>query len=1628
MPTKTDRILGYLPATFDTSLTPPRTVLYSVANVFGNELLLGENSLAAIMLAHWVDFADKNATEIDDLEKMAALYGLVPWRDESGQSLETVEEFREHLKRYVRTFVEGTVTVQGILRVTAESLALRIADAPEDLDRWWTRGRDAVVTIDALGNDASAQLNFDRPSARGSAALPAHIDGTVDLSEGINLTGANILRLKVDGSFEEIDLTEGIAPTDPLALQQVVDIINKPPRPTIASHDGRYLKLTSLTSGPTSRLEVINGLHDASLPLLGLAPRTYHGVEATAADVKGTADLSSPIDLSDDRYLRLEIDGQQEEIDCAGDNPPQTTLANVRDKINNAFPGLNVASDDGNHLILTSPKKGIGSTISVQPPAAQNAAPKILGVPSIFAAGVDALPARADGTRDLRAKVDLSERANIRLRIDSGPAKTINCAGVEPEKTERVEIVAAINAAFSAPLANVTERGVSVSSPTGGSTSQIVFEKPNAGDATFDIFGIGPLSFQGRAATKAHLTATPKFTESIGLDVRASNFLSLSVDGGTPVEIDLQEAAEDLQESQSLPLEKVAEHIDNSVGEQIASTDGEHLFLASPRIGSISQLEILPRETANERRFVTRATIVDEAAAQVFGFFAKEARGQSAVAARLTGGPDLSQSVDLRDTRFLRLQVDTLAPIEIDCAGARPRATTLPEIIEKINTALKSKGVTKDVASDDGKHLVLISPVAGATSRLAIEPPRVALDRLMDVEPETFRGADATTVKFTSTIDLTAGIDLPPNAKIKLAVDGAAPVEIVLGDQATVHRSPSEIVNTINTALLAPVAKTDGRRVQLISAKKGIDSRIDFQTPSADDVTKEIFGITPPRAYHGANATPAKVVGRRDLSGATDLTVFRFLRVSLDGGPGKTFDCAAKAAKPEAATLAEIVNSIGPEVASASANGKYLILTSASTGQTAQITLESFADGDAAKALFGSEPLAASGSSALPAVVTGTTSLRLPVDLSRRGVLRIAVDGGPTAHIDVAGAVPAKTALDEIVARINAVFQNVAAGNVDDQLQLTSPNTGPESTISVQPLRYLEVIEYPPRAAAPLSFSTRHNDSWSITNEGVTDTFAEVNITAPQGTVGPGLVNLEVGWTIRLFIVLEKGETARLFRDTRLGLRAEVIRAGGQAYPVPGSKILVGPIGAQAWVPFDKPWVLTGDGFLQLNNPQARGVVRLTNLHPKTQITVDTLEHDISSPTNQTIEANGELARLVGRVKTYKDKYQLVDGSDNPIVDLLPGPDVKLRAYLNKAVKVEGPIHGGTPPVMLVQFITRLFDVTLSAGKNGAPVDENYLGVSIGVGTIDPDSLVTHINAGIAQNGISKLVRAEDLHKDLVLSLPPGKSEFRYLDCLGSRFDRARFDRSRFPDGVCGERGIFDVSRFSNAPPEKVGAVFASSHPFSEPPVHIEFRSRKFAAGSFVVNLPADLSPRFGGRFDDARFGQDKNSPELYAGAVIEPEDDPKFLVKLMDPQSGHESDFVKATLAGNVELGWTAARIPFRKPQFLTLGGPGRAARLYLSGEGLNGFIKLDAKQEGAWGNEIAVSAREVGPAIYDVSVFYRGACFEQARAIALGIVNQKVNNVEQPGPTGVLQAKAAGVRADATRDRADNGQLTII
>lgn len=1256
----------------------------------------------------------------------------------------------------------------------------------------------------------------------------------------------------------DIDLT-GLT-----TLKQIKQAINAKVS-DVAESDGGRLVLHSSTKGAASRLEVQEIPDNAAPRLFGLLPYSYRGSAATKAEVTGKPDVSGGVDLSEVRYLRLLIDGQHlAEVDCAAKatdpgHPTNVQLEQIKQAINEAL-GSDVASHDGKHLILTSPIEGFNSSIAFQPAAAQDAREQLFGLIETFHTGRDARPAETVGINDLSRGVDLSARARLRVKVDDRPPVTVSCAGNDPANTLLSEITAVLTAQLGPGTAFHDGRFLHLTSPTTGPASSIVFESlPPNEDATEVLFGITFRIFGGSDAAAARLVGTPDL--SAGVDLAALHSIQIATDGGKPVEVNARGEALD---SRKVKPSEIVKAINAALKQDIASHDGQHLILTSQTTGGTSQIDIKPLTVTHYRRFVTRAFTTDDAAQTVFGFFSREARGSAATKAQLIGKRDLSRGVDLRQARFLRLSIDSGAALDIDCAGIRPRATLVGEIVSKIKSVLGPS-----VADHDGRHLILTSPSTGGSSRIAFESTRAsdAMDTLFGVQPAAFRGRDASRVTFVGVIDLSAGIDLPANAAVKLRIDGDE-FEIPLAEAAAVHKTLNEIVIAINLKFGKTIAHHEGKHLILASPSTRSVSRVEFLVPGGSDSTQAVFGIAPPRAYHGQDARPAEVVGKA-LTGTVDLSSARFLRLAVNGGEPISIDCAMGISDPKQSTLAGIVEAIKAALtaaqisATAKAEGNRLILATTTPGATSRFDLLPYAEGDARKVLFGDIPDVTTGNDPTPAIITGEADLLGSVNLAEGRFLRLSVDGGRAVDVDIAGAAPATTFLDEIIDRINVVVPGLASATDNDRLRLTSPTTGQESRLEVLPLRALELIEFPPEPAKdPLSNqaprAARHGGRWSVENSGAADVDLRIVLNAPHGVFGPGFVNHAQGLRIRLMIVLHPDEGVVLWREPAGSVRARIIKPDGTSSEVPDAQIVV--------------------------------------------------------------------------------------------------------EKLDKQKSCEGKGGGQDKAVALV--------------------------------------------------------------------LLQGRSEWTYLDYHGARFDRDRFNTAQFVGKACVERGLFNVSRFTCPPPSTDSTVYVSTGEPPDPPVEVRFHWLQHQPGAFTVNLPADLPERFGGRFNQARFAKAGDKPEEFRDVVTEPEDDERFIKKLINEgltknneQLVKPSALVKAIIVPRVPIGFAAATIPFRKPRRLTGGSDTAFARLYLAEKDVTGFIELSARELGAWGNAIAVAARKSGPARFDVTISYQGARFENARLVVKGGEEELpalTEDLLRPGPVGILQAKAGGIKAQVTRDRA--------
>ncbi|HET6230384.1 MAG TPA: hypothetical protein VFE05_09985, partial [Longimicrobiaceae bacterium] len=634
MATAIDRILDLLPHTF--RARPRPTALHSLADAFGGELLSAGNALAEVLRAHWADHADRGETEILDLALIAALYGLKP--REAPFPEEPVEEFRDHLKRYVRTFLDGTSTVRGVLRVTAETLGLRIDDDEAHMDAWWRRADDSVTAVLPLLDDAArAVLGFARAEAAGTESTPAILAGPV-LPAAIDLRGHSTLVLSADAGGEtEVDLAAAVADPSQATLAEVVAAIEAALPGVASAGDGR-LVLRSPTAGAAGRLEVHDHPADAAPVLLGLAPRGYRGRPEATARIVGAHDLSLGVELGGARYLRGVVDRATTiEPDLDPARTGTVALQDVIDAINHEVPHL-AAEADG-RLVLASRAPGAAGSLAVQAPAAHDAAGVLLGPAARVAVGRDPSPALLRGLADLSDGLALPPGMRLRVEVDGGPAVDVDLSALAGPEVDPNAVAQLLSAALAPAACAFDGRFLRLVSAERGTAGTIVLPSlPADEDAAGPLFGVGARVFRGTDATPARLEATVELEGET--DLGAAYRLALAVDGGAPVTVDLRAGAAD---AHHVTRAELRDAVNAALGAGVASLQGRRLALASPTEGSASRLEVFAREETVRRRFVTRAAVADDAATAILGFQLADARGTPPGLARIVGAPDLSR-------------------------------------------------------------------------------------------------------------------------------------------------------------------------------------------------------------------------------------------------------------------------------------------------------------------------------------------------------------------------------------------------------------------------------------------------------------------------------------------------------------------------------------------------------------------------------------------------------------------------------------------------------------------------------------------------------------------------------------------------------------------------------------------------------------------------------------------------------------------------------------------------------------------------------------------------------------------------------------------------------------------------
>ncbi|MGB9366928.1 MAG: hypothetical protein WCE79_13045 [Xanthobacteraceae bacterium] len=1618
MATAADRILANLPPTF--APLPRPTAISALADAFGGELSQAERVLAAVMFAHWVDFADKDSDLPIDLTSIAALYGLAPRDDE------TIEEFRAHLKRYIRTFIEGTVTVRGVCRIVAEALGLIIADDYSQLDTWWNRSRHAALTtIDHAGDDA-ATLLFGVPAValRGAAARAAELIGTVDLSTPVDLRGHSRLRFAVNGGAPA---TFDLAPLlgDPAAatLDEIVAALASADGAVALAQHGR-LVLRSATAGPPSTIELHDLPDDAVPALLGIAPHLYTGTAAVTARIVGAVELPATLDLTAQRFLRLTIDGKSSyEIDCAGGNAAATTPAQIVAAIT-VEAGAGIATLEGNRLALASPTPGLAGTIALSAPTAGDATQLLLGAVPLYVRGSDEARARVSGGVDLSAGIDLSERANLSLSIDAAPPIIVNCAGADPAKTLAGDIASAINAAVGSTVASQNGKTVTLTSKLTGPAGSVRFLTAPAGDALDLIFGLAPRTASGTDARPATFTGDRGSDAHPDLDLRAQHRVQIAVDDGAPVIVDF--AAAGLSRKNVTPAE-VAQAINSAVGQAVAAAAGKNLVLASSTPGEQGSLSIVPIESTQSRPFVSRAFPIDEASNAALGFFAAEAQGTDATTGWLAGALDLHDGLDLRTKRFLRLAVDGSPPRDVDCAtgSTRPYAVLLADIVAAINKRFKGS----KLASIKDDRLVLTSTTAGATSKVVLLPNAGDASReIFGFDPKAVAGTEARRPIFSGLSDLSSGVDLSTADRVKLAIDGGTAVEIACAGANPAATVAAEIAVRINTTLGGSYASTDGRSLRLSSALAGNAGSIAFLAPSQKDATRAIFGVSAGRTYHGDEATSAVLVGARSFAAPLDLSATPFVRLAVDAGAPMLIDC--RGADPANTTAAEIATRIGTALApaaTAAVQGNRIAVVANSKGAASRIALQAAGDGDARELLLG-DAKANPGVDAGPATVRGSIDLRQPIDLSRRSTLRLALDGGRAADIDLSGAAPNQTFGDEIVAAINKELAGVASLDDKGFLVLASPSIGEHSSVAVEPLRPIEVIEYPGTATQSESVTVKNGGRFELDNNGVAEATVAFSISGTSDVGGISLIALSTGQRIHVDAIGGKDESISIAATPDGRVEAAIVDASGARTPVASDHVSATPATLVAVVPFDglRPLATGETGArpaLTLIDPLANNTVVLTQTTGSdSPLAVAAVAADSAAASPPPNQVPGTIT-LIGRISAKDRTGELKDGSGTPIARVRGA--ASLAPFDGQMVVAGGTWYpAGAGSLLAIETIARVFDVKMGS-------------VAFAAVAIDARAGDRSLSARIA--ALQKTpIAARDARPADTLLLSRGKSSWMLLQCDSARFDAANYDSAHFAGGVCSVPGVFNVSRFNakgdDVSSQPITGELARFNPLgTDQSLTVNATWQSNQAGAFQVNLPADLPDSFGARFNAGRFASKDDNTESYPGVVFDPPSDPHFVVSVLSEaaKAVDKKPLISVEHVTSIPIGWEAQIVPFAQPRrrYLRGGRKDRPSQLYLQQRGVAGAFRIFARENGAWGNQISITVRFAAPAIFDLTVSHAAARFESARVIAFaGRVLKSgedplpalTADAVKPGPVGVVQAKAAGIHATVNRERA--------
>ncbi len=481
------------------------------------------------------------------------------------------------------------------------------------------------------------------------------------------------------------------------------------------------LRIDTKLKRPQEFVTRVRIMRDAVHAIFGTDSKTATGIDLKAARVTGIEHPGGVVDLSSVRYIKLAIDGQRaRRIDCAGEIPERTTLDEICTKISAEFEGTvfdsavsdesafnAIATHDGSRITIISPTVGDSSKVEFQSLVLGDAVTHIFGVdPDSTFSGTNAGPATLSGEIEPVEPLDLSKGSIIRVSVD-GRLKEIDVAGPNPAQTTVDHIRRSINLAFGENVASLkiasavaSNTFIAVSSPLVGPSSKLEFHTPTTGDATKLIFGIDPgHTYTGTDATAATIQGDVDLSQPV--DLSARRYVRLRID------FEVQEIDIAGPNPEATTLNQIIESINRAFKYEVATAvDDTFIKITSPTLGMSSQIDF---QTPEDEAFDATGTVFGEDAKLSVSI------GTDPEPARCISSVSFGTPRDLSVQKFIKLGVDNKV-MEIDVSGPDPGATTLQQVMDKINRAFAVPVVSNESV------ITLTSGTKGSDSRIEIQP------------------------------------------------------------------------------------------------------------------------------------------------------------------------------------------------------------------------------------------------------------------------------------------------------------------------------------------------------------------------------------------------------------------------------------------------------------------------------------------------------------------------------------------------------------------------------------------------------------------------------------------------------------------------------------------------------------------------------------------------------------------------------------------------------------------------------------------------------------------------------------------------------------------------------------------